>query len=126
MTFGNEVIFTGRLSDKGLNEIVASAFAMTYVPYFEGFGIPLVEAMQAEIPIISANVSSMPEVAGEAALYANPFDVNEIKNAMLFLYNNDDTRERLINEGKNQKSKFSWDKSAELLWNAVEKTLANE
>ncbi|MCD6065520.1 MAG: a-glycosyltransferase [Bacteroidetes bacterium] len=124
MKHGQDVIFTGRLSEKGLNEIVASAFAMTYVPYFEGFGIPLVEAMQAEIPLISSNISSMPEVAGDAALYVNPFDTDEIKNAMLYLYNDRAKGTELIEAGKQQRTKFSWDRSADLLWKSIEKTIA--
>jgi glycosyltransferase involved in cell wall biosynthesis len=124
MKHGQDVIFTGRLSPKGLNEIVASAFAMTYVPYFEGFGIPLLEAMQTEIPIISSNVSSMPEVAGPAALYVNPFDTDEIKNAMLYLYKDHGRINELVEAGKIQRDNFSWDRSAKLLWQSIEKTLA--
>jgi glycosyltransferase involved in cell wall biosynthesis len=124
MKYGQDVIFTGRLSPKGLNEIVAAAFAMTYVPYFEGFGIPLLEAMQTEIPIISSNVSSMPEVAGNAALYVNPFDTDEIKNAMLYLYKDHGKINELVEAGKIQRNNFSWDRSAKLLWQSIEKTLA--
>ncbi len=120
----DEIIFTGRVPDGAMREITASAFALTYVPYFEGFGIPLVEAMQCGVPIIAANVSSLPEVAGDAALYTNPFDENEIKNAMLKIYNDKNLREDLIQKGFVQKNKFSWDKTADLLWQSIEKTIS--
>ncbi len=118
----NEVIFTGRLDNQNLKNILASAFALTYLPYFEGFGIPLVEAMQCGTPIIAANASCLPEIAGKAAIYANPFDENEIKNAMLTLYNNPTLRNELIQNGFEQKNKFSWDKTADLLWQSIEQT----
>lgn len=124
MKHTDDVIFTGRLSAIGLNEVLGSAYALTFIPYFEGFGIPLLEAMQCEVPIISANVTSMPEVAGDAALYVNPYEVNEVKNAMLYLYNDRPKRIELIDAGKVQRNKFSWDRSADLLWKSIEKTLS--
>ncbi|MBL7933593.1 MAG: glycosyltransferase family 4 protein, partial [Bacteroidia bacterium] len=82
----DDIVFTGRLKDEELAMVLAAAEALTFVPYYEGFGIPLVEAMAVDIPIITSNVSSLPEIAGNAALTVNPFDVQEIKNAMLKLY----------------------------------------
>ncbi|HEY1038313.1 MAG TPA: glycosyltransferase family 1 protein [Bacteroidia bacterium] len=124
MKHTDEVIFTGRMSSQGLNEVLGSAFALTFVPYFEGFGIPLIEAMECDVPIISSNATSMPEVAGDAALFVNPYEVNEIKNAMIYLYNDRDKCRELVKAGRIQKNKFSWDKSADLLWKSIEKALA--
>lgn len=123
MKFKNDVIFTGRINDSELKLLMASAFCLTYTPYFEGFGVPLVEAMQSEIPIISANVTSMPEIAGEAALYVDPFKVEEIKNAMLKIVSDNSLRHDLIKKGKIQSQKFSWDKSADQLWQSIKNTL---
>lgn len=120
----DEIIFTGRVPDAALHEIAASAFAFTYVPYFEGFGIPLVEAMQCGVPIISAKVTSLPEVAGEAALYVDPFDENAIKNAMVLLYKDSTLRDQLVQKGNAQKTKFSWDKTASLLWESIVKSVS--
>jgi glycosyltransferase involved in cell wall biosynthesis len=119
----DDIIFTGRLSGEDLGKVMASAFALTFIPYFEGFGIPLVEAMQSEIPIITSNVTSLPEIAGDAALYVNPFEVNEIKNAMLKMNNSEELRKDLVLKGNLRKNNFSWDKSADLLWQSVEKCL---
>lgn len=119
----DDIVFTNRLSEEDLANVMASAFALTFVPYFEGFGIPLVEAMQSEVPIITSNVTSLPEIAGDAALFVNPYEINEIKNAMLKLRSDDSLRSNLIAKGKQRKDNFSWDKSADLLWKSVEKTL---
>lgn len=120
-----EVVFTGRLADDDLAAIMGSALALTFVPYYEGFGIPLVEAMQAQVPIITSNVTSLPEIAGDAALYVNPLDANEIKNAMSRIYTDEHLRKKLVEKGLIQKEKFSWDKSAELLWQSVLKAIGN-
>jgi glycosyltransferase involved in cell wall biosynthesis len=94
------------------------------VPYYEGFGIPLIEAMQAQIPIITSNVTSLPEVAGKAALLVNPLDVVDIANAMIKLFENVDIQKQLIQQGNQQKQQFSWQKSGNLLWQSIQKTLS--
>ncbi len=119
----DDVIFTGRVADEELNLVLGSAFALTFVPYYEGFGIPLIEAMQTNVPIITSNVTSMPEIAGDAAILINPLEVNEIKNAMVQLYQKPELRADLILKGNSQKQKFSWEKSADLLWQSVLKTV---
>jgi glycosyltransferase involved in cell wall biosynthesis len=118
-----EVIFTGRLSDDVLANVLGAADALTFVPYYEGFGIPLVEAMQAGVPIITGNVTSLPEIAGDAALLVNPLDPSEINKAMTKIYTDKSLREQLIANGNIQKEKFSWDKSADLLWQSILKTI---
>ena len=119
----DDIVFTNRLSEEDLANVMASAFALTFVPYFEGFGIPLVEAMQSEIPIITSNATSLPEIGGDAALFVNPYEVNEIKNTMLKLRNTPELQRQLIANGIKRKNNFSWDKSADLLWKSIEKTL---
>ena len=119
----DDVIFTGRLADEELNLVLGSAFALTFVPYYEGFGIPLIEAMQTNVPIITSNVTSMPEIAGDAALLINPLEVVDIKNAMMQLLEKPELRADLILKGNSQKQKFSWEKSADLLWRSVLKTV---
>jgi len=119
----NEIIFTGRLEDDTLNLVLGSAVALTYVPYYEGFGIPLIEAMQCGVPIITSNVTSLPEIAGNAALLVNPFDVDEIKKAMIQLVNKPELSIELVNKGNLQKQNFSWEKSSDLLWQSILKTI---
>lgn len=116
-----EVIFTNRLRNDDLALVLGSAIALTFIPYYEGFGIPLVEAMQAEVPIITSNVTSLPEIAGDAALLVNPYEVDEIKNAMIKIWQDEVLRKDLIAKGSIQKQKFSWEKSGDLLWESIKK-----
>jgi len=118
--FKDDIVFTGRLNSKDLHNVLASAFAMTFVPLFEGFGIPLIEAMNCDVPVISSNTTSLPEVAGSSALFINPFKIDEIKNAMIEIVKNDRLRISLIEKGREQRKLFSWDKTAEKLWNVIE------
>lgn len=123
MKHKEDVIFTGRLHSTELHHVIASALAMTYIPYFEGFGIPILEAMNCDTPVITSNITSMPEVAGDAALLVDPFSVDSISNAMIYLYKDNDMRNILIEKGRKRKLAFSWDKTAEALWNSIEKTV---
>jgi len=80
--FRDDIIFTGHLSNENLPKYLASADALTYVSVFEGFGIPILEGMSSGIPVITSNVSSMPEVAGDAALLIDPHDSLSISEGM--------------------------------------------
>ncbi|MEI6348895.1 MAG: glycosyltransferase family 1 protein [Bacteroidota bacterium] len=122
----NSIIFTGRLDPIELNKVLSASVALTYVSYFEGFGIPIIEAFRCGTAVITSNVTSMPEVAGDAAILVDPFSVDEIAEALQLLIENQDYRDQLIQKGTIQLSKFSWDKSAELLWKSIEKTINKE
>jgi glycosyltransferase involved in cell wall biosynthesis len=115
----DQIHFTGHVTQVKLAEIMGSALAFTYVPYFEGFGIPLVEAMKCGTPILSGNLTSLPEVAGEAAIYCNPFDVKEIAEKMSLLANDEALRKKLSAAGLERNKLFSWDTSAEIVWNEI-------
>ena len=123
MQFKNDVIFTGRVSDEDLYNLTAAAFCMVYVPLFEGFGLPIVEAMACAVPVITSNVSSMPEVAGNAAILVNPLAVDEVANAMIKFSSEENMRMNLIEESAKRKLFFDWDKSAQDLWNTIIKTV---
>lgn len=114
--FQKDIVFLGFVSETALPQLMASAFALTYISQFEGFGIPLLEAMHCEIPIITSNVSSLPEVAGEASLCVNPNDVFAISNAMLQLFQQPALRIQLIEQARLQRLNFDWDKSAEKVY----------
>lgn len=120
-----EVIFTNRLSNEDMALVLGSAMALTFIPYYEGFGIPLVEAMAAEVPIITSNVTSLPEIAGEAALLVDPLQVSEVKNAMVKIFQDEALRSSLVEKGKLQREKFSWEKSGDLLWDSIQKATNN-
>ncbi len=124
MKYKQDVVFTGRLEVDELCKVVGAAFAMAYISYFEGFGIPIVEAMQCEVPVITSNTTSMPEVAGNAALLIDPFSVDSIADAMLKVLKDGAVRNDLIEKAKLRKNIFTWDRTANLTWGAMEKTLA--
>ncbi len=121
MRFKNDVVFTGRLGNEAWHQVLGASLALTFVPFFEGFGIPVIEAMNAGVPVICSNTTSLPEVGGDAVLYADPFTVSQITDAMIKLYQDKVLREELIEKGFRQKEKFSWDKTAGLLWDSIEK-----
>ena len=123
MVHKEEVIFTGRLALEELHKVLASAHALTYVSYFEGFGIPVVEAFACHTPVIASNTTSLPEVAGEAALLVDPFSIEQIAGAMDRLFTDEVLRRDLITRGDEQGKKFSWDKTAVRLWTSIGKVL---
>ncbi|MEO7529816.1 MAG: glycosyltransferase family 1 protein [Sediminibacterium sp.] len=109
-----------------LHRITAAAYALVYPSFFEGFGLPIIEAMQAEVPVITSDTSSMPEIGGDAALYADPSDPDAIAKHMINVYKDEPLRSSLIEAGKLQAAKFSWDTAAELLWQNIKDTANNK
>lgn len=120
----SHIIFAGRASDYELTKIIPSALAMVYPSFFEGFGIPIVEAMHSNVPVITSNVTSMPEVGGNAALYVEPNSIDSICDALLKIHDQPQLRAELIEKGKIQGAKFSWQKSADKLWKSIERTIS--
>jgi glycosyltransferase involved in cell wall biosynthesis len=121
MEFSDRVMFSGRLSADDLKIATAAALSVVYVPYFEGFGIPILEGFKCGVPVITSNVTSMPEVAGDAALLADPFDVDSIAEAMRKVATISELREELIAKGNERVKDFSWDQTADQLWTSIEK-----
>ena len=121
MTAKEDVIFTGRISDGELINLLGSAFALTFVPTFEGFGLPIVEAFQSEIPVICSDTTSMPEVAGYAALLVDPFTPEDIANKMHMLFKDETLRKELVAKGSDQKKLFTWERTASLLYDSIMK-----
>ena len=115
------VTFTGHVKSSDLSKIMGSAFALEYPPYFEGFGIPLVEAMKSGIPIVSSNRTCLPEIAGDAAIYFDPFNAEEMAQQMAKINEDSELRKTLISKGKERVNQFSWDKSAEATWNIIQR-----
>lgn len=123
MEFRDDVIFTGRLQVEELRKVIGSALAMTYVSYYEGFGIPMLEAMNCDIPLVASNCTSIPEVAGDAAIYVDPFSIQSIAEGMSRICNDDTLRNNLVLNARKQRENFSWDKTAESLFNCMMKSV---
>ena len=114
------VTFTGHVNSSDLAKIMGSAFALVYPPYFEGFGIPLVEAMKSGIPIVSSNKTCLPEIAGDAAIYFDPFDTEEIAAQMAKLNQDSNLRKQLVQNGEQRVKEFSWNQTADKTWDVLE------
>jgi glycosyltransferase involved in cell wall biosynthesis len=123
LQFKEEIVFAGRLQADELHRVISAAFALSFVPLFEGFGIPILEAFACGTPVITSNVTSMPEVAGDAALLANPYDVNDIASKMLELWKHPELRMQLKAKGLERRKDFSWEITANQLWACIEKTI---
>jgi glycosyltransferase involved in cell wall biosynthesis len=113
----NDVIFTGRAQQHELLELYNSAIATTYVPYFEGFGLPIVESQLCGCPVITSNCTAMPEVGGDSVVYADPYNPQSIADAMLEMVNN---RAKYAAKCEENTARFSWDESAKMLWKEIE------
>ena len=122
MRFKDEVVFAGRLSAEDLHLVTAAALASVYVSYFEGFGIPILEAFKCDTPVITSNVTSMPEVAEDAALLVDPFSETSIAEGMTEMLD-EKVREALVEKGRQRAKDFSWDKAAEDIWNSLIKAI---
>lgn len=108
-----KVIFTGTVSDSHLAFIRSRALFALYVSNYEGFGLPIVGAMYQGIPMITSNVTAMPDVAEDGALLVDPSDVKEMARNMELLYTDANVRKRLIKRGKQICRKYTWEKIAE-------------
>jgi glycosyltransferase involved in cell wall biosynthesis len=114
-----DIVFTGFVSDSELNRLYNASLGLCYVPYFEGFGIPLVEAMQCGIPMITSNVTSMPEVAGDAALTVDPLRPQEIADALARLWREPETAARLVQNARQRRGLYTWDRAASAVWDVL-------
>ncbi|WP_276132906.1 glycosyltransferase family 4 protein [Polluticoccus soli] len=124
MPFKDDVKWVGYMEVEELSRVMGAAYALVYASLFEGFGIPILEALQCNVPGIVSNTSSMPEVAGNAALLVDPTDYKDIAEKMQMLYKDETLRSKLIAAAPEQVKKFNWDRSAENLWNALMKCVS--
>lgn len=109
----DSIVLTGYVVNTDLPAIYCQSQAFLYPSLRESFGIPMLEAMSCAVPVITSNTSSMPEVAGDAAMIINPYKPEEITTAMITLMNNEGLKQELIKAGKQQAAKFSWKAMAE-------------
>lgn len=110
--FKQDIIHYDYMLVDELSKVIGAAYALTFVSLFEGFGIPVLEALNCKVPVIASNRSSIPEVAGNAALYVNPDSVEDIATTMMAMYKDEHRRSVLSEACVPQAQKFSWDKSA--------------
>lgn len=117
--YREDIHFLGYVQDEDLVRIIASAMALTYVSLFEGFGVPIIEAMQAGVPVMTSSVSSMPEVAGDAGLLVDPTNTVEIAAGMQRLYEDEGLRQQLSKRGFNRAGIYTWEQTTDVIEQAL-------
>ncbi len=108
----NRVYLTGHVPDNDLRAIYSGAKALVYPSLYEGFGLPIVEAMACNCPVICSNAASMPEVAGDAAILIDPARSDELAHAIETIVHDTDKRNDLVKTGAQRAAGFTWEKTA--------------
>ena len=115
----DRIVLTGPIDN--VAEVMQCAYGLVFATLYEGFGVPIVEAFNCDVPVITSNVSSMPEIAKDAALIADPNNTESVSKAMIELCNDENKRQQLIEMGRIRRQDFSWKKHAEQTLKVYEK-----
>lgn len=118
------VVFTGYIEEDNLISLIEQAICICYPSLFEGFGLPILEGFNAGVPVITSNISSLSEVAGDAAYLINPNDENEISKGIIKIIKDANLRKQLIVKGKERVKQFSWEKMAQEVIEIYEEIIA--
>jgi glycosyltransferase involved in cell wall biosynthesis len=121
--FANRVRFLDRVEDDALRALVRDAACLVLPSLYEGFGLPALEAMAAGCPCLVSNVASLPEICGDAALYCDPHDINDIAEKMMVLLENPTLRAGLVERGRRRATEFTWDRTAAAITEVLESSL---
>lgn len=116
MKFADDVIFLGYLDKIDLQHVTGAADVCLYPSLFEGFGVPMLEAMKSGVPVVASHTSVMPEILGEAGLLIDPLSVNDTVKGMERVVKDDALREEMIQKGLLQSEKFNWDRTEKVIW----------
>ena len=114
-SMGTDIIITGYIDEEDKVPIYKLAQIFVFPSLYEGFGMPILEAMASKTPVITSNISSMPEVAGNAGMLVDPFNENEIFEAYKKILSDDELKKEMVQKGLEQAKKFEWKKSVEML-----------
>ncbi len=109
----NDIVFTGFVNDDELHGLYRNAFCFVLPSFYEGFGIPLLEAMDRGLPVIAAGSSALPEIGEDACLYFDPHNPDTLVRLLNRVKNDEKLRKEMIEKGKKRIKDFSWKKSAE-------------
>jgi glycosyltransferase involved in cell wall biosynthesis len=118
---GNQVKFMGYLTERELASLYKTTTLFVYPSLYEGFGLPVLEAMSYGAPVVTSNTTSLPEVAGDAAIIINPWHIKEITRAIKRVISNDTLREKLITRGLERIKNFTWKKCAQKTLDSINK-----
>lgn len=119
--YRDDVVLTGHLPEAELARLMASAYAFVYPSFFEGFGLPVAEAMRCGVPVLTAKASAMEEVSAGVALYFNPHSVDEMAEALMRIYKDEDGRRERVQKGLAVADRYTWATTGEKVWDALQK-----
>ena len=111
-SYSSSVIWLNHLPGDDLLALVKAARALIFPSLFEGFGLPVLEAFAAGVPVITSNTTSLPEVSGDAALLVDPLDISAIAESMSKIYEDDNLRSEMVKKGTARAIEFSWERTA--------------
>ncbi|KAF0126446.1 MAG: group 1 glycosyl transferase [Elusimicrobia bacterium] len=117
----DDVVFLGYVPDKDLPALYSNAHCFVYPSFYEGFGLPPLEAMACGCPVITSDVASLPEVCGDAAYYVDPYSIDSIVHGFREVVRNEQLRGRLVENGFENGKRFNWDRSAAEMLRALDK-----
>lgn len=119
--YKDDVVLTGYLEENNLAGLMGAAYAFVYPSFFEGFGVPVLEAMKCGVPVLTSKDSSMQEIGKEAALYFDPANVDDMAYQLMFIYKQEGERAALIQKGKEMAASYTWQRTADALWECLVK-----
>lgn len=123
LNLDDKIIFAGLIEDNKLPDFYRGAIAFVFPSLFEGFGLPPLEAMACGTPVLTSNVTSIPEVVGDAALMVDPYDIEAIASGIKRVVEDSQLRKELSQKGIARAKLFSWDKTAELTWKVLKEAI---
>ena len=118
--YRGDVVLLADVGEEALAQLVGAAYVLVHPSFYEGFGTPVLEAIQCEVPVLTSAEGAMQEIAGEAALYFNPHDVDDMAQQLMTIYKDENKRSQLIQKGKAAKKGYSWQTTADALWQSIQ------
>lgn len=119
------VEYLGRLTDEEMKKVYKDASAFVFPSLIEGFGLPGLEAMAVGLPVIAANASCLSEIYGDAALYFDPYSIDDLTAKIKFVLSDENLRKDLVKKGLAQVKKYSWVKMAKQTWEIYQSALSD-
>jgi len=121
--YRSDIVLSRYVPEKELSLLMGAAYALVYPSLFEGFGVPVVEAMKSGVPVLTSEGTAMQEIAGDAALYFDPMDYMDIADKMMLIYKDEKLRNQLIAAGSTMSTNYDWNQSADKLWDIILRTV---
>ena len=121
--YRDDVVLTGYVPEADLVRLIGASYSLVYPSLFEGFGVPVLEAMACGVPPLTSQGTSMQEIGGEAALYFDPNDPADMADKLMLIYKDESLRSRLVSRGASVVSQYTWDRTAEAVWEAMMRAL---